>query len=225
VSSVVKVGGPFPIAVTVTVALWPAFSEPVDGLTLRPSAADGGTVIVNVTGPPSAVSVKVAVAGPSGDWVSVIVAGDSSSVPGTGAGDGVAETVAVGVGADGGVVVVVAEGVPTGLGVAAGDEPAEAAALRSAGDRPDPVGGGDGPAGEVDAPVCAALCAAALAGAPPCRSSATAASPPATISSIAAAAVNRIVRRPGVRVRPIRCTGTGNPDAVNGSARWATRSR
>jgi hypothetical protein len=55
VSVEVNGGGFSASAVTVIVTLWPAESEPLDGLTIRPC----GTVIVNVTGPPEAVSVNV----------------------------------------------------------------------------------------------------------------------------------------------------------------------
>ena len=74
------------MVVTVTVTPWPAVSLPVAGVTSSLSAA--GTVIVNATGPPLAVSVNVPVHGPpSGDWASRTVLGDALSVPGSGGGE------------------------------------------------------------------------------------------------------------------------------------------
>src|ERR1700735_423582 len=67
--------------------LCPAGSSPVSGLTLKPGAAPGvpGTVIVNVTGPPCAVSVKVALEPGCGSRMTV---GDTPSVPADGDGEG-----------------------------------------------------------------------------------------------------------------------------------------
>jgi hypothetical protein len=63
-------GGGLLGAVTLMVMVWFFVSEPLDGLTVRPV----GTVIVKVTGPPDAVSVKLPVNGapPFADGVSVI---------------------------------------------------------------------------------------------------------------------------------------------------------
>src|ERR1700716_2709088 len=124
---------------------WPAVSEPLDGLTLRPA----GAVIVNGTGPPDAVSVKAPVKGspPFGDGDSVIWVGDGTSLPGGGrVGVGVGVGVRVGAGGGGragggvgggggggvgagvglgvgvGVRVGVAEGDPGGVGPPAGGD-------------------------------------------------------------------------------------------------------
>src|SRR3982074_1480858 len=61
---------------------WPAVSEPLDGLTLRPA----GAVIVKPAGPPDAASVKAAGKGspPFADGASVIWVGDGTSLPGGG---------------------------------------------------------------------------------------------------------------------------------------------
>jgi hypothetical protein len=58
VSVLTKSGGPLPTAVAVTVTVWPAVSVPLAGLTVSPV----GPLIVNATGPPSAVRAVLGVA-------------------------------------------------------------------------------------------------------------------------------------------------------------------
>jgi hypothetical protein len=125
---VLRYGGGEPfgsgVAVTVTVCVCPALSLPLAGVTPRYDSPDG-TSTVNVTGPPAAVSVNVAVYGPpAGDCVRLTVAGDSSRVPGLTEDDGLA------VGAD-------ECGDGAGLDDAGGEE-------LPAGDDADPDGPADG---------------------------------------------------------------------------------
>jgi hypothetical protein len=185
-------GGGGLLAVTVTVMLWPAVSEPLDGLTLRP----GGAVIVNATGPPDAVSVKVPVKGgtPFADGASVIWVVDATSLPGggrvevgVGVGVGVGVRVGVGFGVGVGVRVGVAEGDPAGLvPVAEGDDIAGVLEREATGDAETP--GTAGCPDVADGDVVEAPCPAALPGPPPCRNIASAAAPPPTMRTSAATA-------------------------------------
>jgi hypothetical protein len=89
VIGVSKAGGP-PVAGadSVTVMVWPAVSEPEAG-EMDSSAAVTGSVMLNVTGPPVAVSVNDPVYGPpSVAWVSRTVVADAVRVPGDGFGVG-----------------------------------------------------------------------------------------------------------------------------------------
>jgi hypothetical protein len=94
VIGVSKAGGP-PVAGadSVTVTVWPAVSLPEAG-EMDSSAAVSESVMLNVTGPPVAVSVNDPVYGPpSAAWVSRTVVADAVKVPGDGGGvgDGVGE--------------------------------------------------------------------------------------------------------------------------------------
>ena len=81
-------GPPWAGADSVTVTVWPVFSEPDRGDT-DSSLADTGDVMLNVTGPPVAVSVNDPVYGPpSVAWVSRTVVADAVRVPGDGFGVG-----------------------------------------------------------------------------------------------------------------------------------------
>ncbi len=197
--SVKLAGGGVFGAVTLIWMLWPAASEPLIGLTISPA----GTVIVNVTGPPDAVSVKLPVNGapPFGDGVSVIVVADGTSVPGGGrVGVGVGVGVRVGVGVCVGVGVRVGVGAPVGVGVRVGvlggDPPGVLAAApgdgvpgvrerEEAGAGETPVDAG-GP--RVTEGGCVDVLCAALADPPPFSSASAAAAPPAARMRTAAAA-------------------------------------
>ena len=89
VIGVSKAGGP-PVAGAdrVTVTVWPAVSLPEAG-EMDSSAAVSESVMLNVTGPPVAVSVNDPVYGPpSAAWVSRTVVADAVNVPGDGGGVG-----------------------------------------------------------------------------------------------------------------------------------------
>ncbi len=191
-----ELGGGVLLEVTVTVMLWPAVSEPLDGLAIRPA----GAVIVNATGPPDAVSVKVPLNGgaPFAAGASVIWVVDSTSLPGggrVGVGVGVGVGVAVGEGVRAGVGFGVGVGVrvgvagedPAGVGPpAGGDDIAEMLEREATGDGEAP--GTAGCADAADGDVVEAPCPAALTGPPPCRNIASAAAPPPTMRTSAAAA-------------------------------------
>ena len=71
---------------SVTVTVWPAASEPEAG-EMDSSPAASESVMLNVTGPPIAVSVNDPVYGPpSVAWVSRTVVVDAVKVPGAGGG-------------------------------------------------------------------------------------------------------------------------------------------
>jgi len=92
VIGVSKAGGP-PVAGadSVTVTVWPAVSLPEAG-EMDSSAAVSESVMLNVTGPPVAVSVNDPVYGPpSLAWVSRTVVADAVKVPGDGGGVGDAD--------------------------------------------------------------------------------------------------------------------------------------
>jgi hypothetical protein len=92
VIGVSNVGGP-PVAgaESVTVTVWPAVSEPEAG-EMDSSPAVSESVMLNVTGPPVAVSVNDPVYGPpSLAWVSRTVVADAVKVPGDGGGVGDAD--------------------------------------------------------------------------------------------------------------------------------------
>jgi hypothetical protein len=176
------------IAVTVTVTLCPAGSMLLSGLTLRPGAVPGvtGTVIVNVTGPPCAVSVKVALEFGSGSRTIVV---DTSSVPGAadGDGDGAGDRDGDGEGERD------AAGPGVRAGTEAGEETTAGAELAgrlagAAGDSEPAASWGDGEGASGAAVTVAAGCAVAPGGPPPCRSIAAAVPPPAAMMTMAAAA-------------------------------------
>src|SRR5258708_39420595 len=157
-------GGLVGSAVTVTVRLWPFVSEPLDGLTVRPC----GTVIVNATGPPEAVSMKVPVYGgaPVADGASVTWVVEGTSVPG-GGGGGVGDFVGGGVGVRVGVGVRAGVGVLVGVGVRVGvaeGDPVGPVAT-AAGDGAGGLGrgemgagGGPGPARSAQSPAADFVC-------------------------------------------------------------------
>ena len=88
-SGVRSVGGPpWAGADSVTVTVWAAFSEPDRGDT-DSSLAGTGEEMLNVTGPPTAVSVNEPAYGPpSVAWVSCTSLADAIKVPGDGFGVG-----------------------------------------------------------------------------------------------------------------------------------------
>jgi hypothetical protein len=94
--SVLAYGGLAPAGtVTVTVTLCPAASDPELGLTVS-SLAGAEAVMLNFTGPPSAVSVNDPAYGPpAAGWLSTTRVVDDVNVPGDGGGvrdgDGEAE--------------------------------------------------------------------------------------------------------------------------------------
>jgi hypothetical protein len=184
VSSVVE---PRACDVTVIVTLPPALSESVSRLKVKPDPS--GTVIVNFTGPPLAVTSNVPEKpGAISIGSRVTVDGVSVSEP-VGGGVGVLDLVGEGVGF--GFFTLVGDGPGfVGLAEAVGD--AVAAALAGVrvgdGDGLEPVGAPSAAGPPDDGPALAALCAAALDGPPSCRSSAAAIAPPATITTSAATA-------------------------------------
>jgi hypothetical protein len=76
-----------PLALTVTVALWPACSVPEFGATVTLPTRLKDAVTDHDTGPPAAVSVRAALPGA----LSTIVVGVTLSVPDTGGGVAVVE--------------------------------------------------------------------------------------------------------------------------------------
>jgi hypothetical protein len=185
VSSVVE---PSAAAVTLIVAVSPAFvRDPVSGLTVKPDPP--GTLIVNVTGPPSAISwndPEKPAAMSIGS--SVTVDGVSVSVP---AGGGVGELDLVGEGVGLGFFVLVGGGAALlGFAEAVGDGVAVPLAGGRVGDGDglEPVGAPSATGALADGPALVALCAAALDGPPPCRIIAAAIAPPARMTTSAATA-------------------------------------
>jgi hypothetical protein len=144
-------------------------------------------VIVNVTGPPCAVSVKVALEFGCGSRTIVV---DTSSVPGAadGDGDGAGDRDGDGEGERDTAGLGVRAGTEAGEDTTAGAELAGLLAGAAAGDSEPAASWGDGEGAPGASVTVAAGCAVAPGGPPPCRSIAAAVPPPAATMTMAAAA-------------------------------------